>query len=210
MANVKTVLGEISGDELGIVDYHEHLCFDAPAWLLREDRDFTLNNVEKSADELRSWARAGGKTIIECSAIDFGRDIHAVRQIAELVPEVNVIALTGFNKPYYCDKSVFETSDEDHIRRCVRDITEGIDGTDYRAGIIKGGTGSPISWKRAAAEVYTKLSLPVLSKFSPSPAILMLEPPVPIRTVFQISSAMPRQSNPGPRFAVVAGTLIST
>ncbi len=169
MANVKTVLGEISGDELGIVDYHEHLCFDAPAWLLREDRDFTLNNVEKSADELRSWARAGGKTIIECSAIDFGRDIHAVRQIAELVPEVNVIALTGFNKPYYCDKSVFETSDEDHIRRCVRDITEGIDGTDYRAGIIKGGTGyntmndQDQKLMRIAAEVHLETGAPVLT-----------------------------------------------
>ena len=45
MAKVMTIRGEVTGDELGIVDYHEHLCFDAPGWLLREDRDFRLNAV---------------------------------------------------------------------------------------------------------------------------------------------------------------------
>ncbi len=57
MGTVMTVRGEIDGEDLGIVDYHEHLYFDAPDWLLREDGDFRLNCVERSAEELRSWAR---------------------------------------------------------------------------------------------------------------------------------------------------------
>ena len=52
MAEVMSVLGPLKGAELGIVDYHEHLCFDAPPWLLREDRDFALDNEEQSAAEL--------------------------------------------------------------------------------------------------------------------------------------------------------------
>jgi len=141
MNRVQTVRGPVAGEDLGIVDYHEHLCFNAPAWLLREDRDFTLNDVEKSAQELRAWHQAGGKTIIEMSAIDFGRDVHSVRKIAELVPEVNIIMITGFNKPYYCDAWVWKTPEADLIQLLVQDITEGIEGTDIKAGIVKGGTG---------------------------------------------------------------------
>ena len=108
MTTVMTIRGEVAGEDLGIVDYHEHLCFDAPEWLLREDPDFRLDDVQKSAEELRSWAQAGGKTIIEMSAIDFGRNVCKVKQIAELVPEVHIIVITGFNKPYYCDPGIWE------------------------------------------------------------------------------------------------------
>ena len=78
MGTVTTVRGEVAGEDLGVVDYHEHLCFDAPDWLLREDADFRLNDVERSAEELRAWALAGGRTMIEMSAIDFGRNIRKV------------------------------------------------------------------------------------------------------------------------------------
>lgn len=136
-----TVNGEVAGKDLGIVDYHEHLAFDAPPWLLREDRDFALNEVDKSAAELKTWLHAGGKTIIDMTAIDFGRNIHKVKRIAERVPDAHIIVITGYNKPYYCDQSVWHTPEKTLIEACVRDIVKGIDGTGVRAGIVKGGTG---------------------------------------------------------------------
>ena len=66
MGTVMTIRGEIAGEDLGVVDYHEHLYFEASSWLLREDPDFRLNNVEKSARELRSWTQAGGKRLLKC------------------------------------------------------------------------------------------------------------------------------------------------
>ena len=141
MGAIDTVMGEVKGEDLGVVDYHEHLCFNAPPWLLREDRDFKLDDVERSAAELRDWTVAGGRTIIEMSAIDFGRDVRAVRRIARQVPEAQIIAITGFNKPYFCDAAIFATPDKELIARCVRDIERGIDGTDVKAGLVKGGTG---------------------------------------------------------------------
>ena len=63
---------------------------------MREDRDFALDNEAQSAAELKDWVKAGGRTIIEMSAIDFGRDIAAVERIARQVPEAHVIAITGF------------------------------------------------------------------------------------------------------------------
>ena len=141
MGTINTVTGPVRGEDLGVVDYHEHLSFNAPGWLLREDRDFKLDDVDRSAAELRDWTVAGGRTIIEMSAIDFGRDIRAVKRIARKVPEAQVIAITGFNKPYFCDDSVFSIADKDLIKRCVRDIERGIDGTECKAGLVKGGTG---------------------------------------------------------------------
>jgi len=169
MATINTVLGEVKGEDLGIVDYHEHLCFNAPPWLLREDRDFKLDNQDLSAAELRDWTRAGGRTLIEMSAIDFGRDIRAVRRIARKVPEAHIIAITGFNKPYFCDEWVFTSSDKELIKRCVRDIERGIDGTDTKAGLVKGGTGYNTMNERdqkllrVAAKVHLETGVPLIT-----------------------------------------------
>lgn len=169
MATVMTVRGAITGDQLGIVDYHEHLAFDAPPWLLREDRDFRLDDPEKSAIELQSWVKAGGGTLIEMSAIDFGRHIQKVARVADLVPEAHIIVITGYNKPYYCDQSVWRTPEDDLIRACVRDITHGIDGTGIRAGIMKGGSGYNTfnerdqKLLRIAAKVQLETGVPVIT-----------------------------------------------
>ncbi len=169
MAKVMTVRGEVAGEDLGVVDYHEHLCFDAPEWLLREDRDFRLNNVEKSAAELRAWAQAGGKTLVEMSAIDFGRNVHKVVQVAELVPEVHVIVITGFNKPYFCDRSVWQTDERELVKACIREIVEGIDGTNVKAGIMKGGSGYNTFTERdqkllrIAAKVHLETGVPIIT-----------------------------------------------
>ncbi|HIE50836.1 MAG TPA: phosphotriesterase-related protein [Armatimonadetes bacterium] len=169
MLTVETVSGPVAAEELGVTDYHEHLCFQAPAWLLREDPDFALNDVDKSAEELRAWHAAGGKTLLEMSAIDFGRDIRAVRQIAKQVPEVNIIATTGFNKPYYCDRWVAEAPEAELVKLCVRDLTVGIDGTDSKAGVIKGGTGynmiTPLGAKllRVAAQAHLETGAPIIT-----------------------------------------------
>jgi phosphotriesterase-related protein len=166
---ISTVFGAVNGNQLGVVDYHEHLCFDAPRWLLREDRDFALNDVEKSAAELKTWAQAGGRTMIEMSAIDFGRNVEKVRRVAERVPEVNVIVITGFNKPYYCDRWVWETPETDLIRRCVRDVTHGIDDTNVKAGIMKGGSGYNTMNEqdrrllRLAAKVHLETGVPIIT-----------------------------------------------
>ena len=58
MATVMTVRGPIRAKDLGVVDYHEHLCFDAPAWLLREDRDFRLDDPELFARDRAAFDKA--------------------------------------------------------------------------------------------------------------------------------------------------------
>ena len=169
MGTVMTVRGEIDGEDLGVVDYHEHLYFDAPDWLLREDRDFRLNSVERSADELRSWARAGGRTLIEMSAIDFGRNVRQVVRIADLVPDVHVVVITGYNKPYFCDRAILNQDEDAMVRNCIGDIETGIDGTGVKAGIVKGGSGYNTFQEadrkliRIAAKVHVETGVPVMT-----------------------------------------------
>lgn len=140
MRTIPTVLGEVPLDQLGVVDYHEHLYVLPPAWLHRIDPDFALNDEEKSAAELSRWAAAGGRTLIEMTAPDFGRDIEAVRRIAERVPQVHVLVTTGFNRPWYMGRWVYELDEADAIGRAVREITHGIGETGIRAAVIKAGT----------------------------------------------------------------------
>lgn len=169
MGTVMTVRGVIDGEDLGVVDYHEHLYFDAPDWLLREDRDFRLNSVERSAEELRSWARAGGRTLIEMSAIDFGRNVRQVVRIADLVPDVHVVVITGYNKPYFCDRAILNQDEDAMVRNCIRDIETGIDGTGVKAGIVKGGSGyntfqeADRKLMRIAAKVHVETGVPVMT-----------------------------------------------
>lgn len=137
---IATVLGEVPVEDLGVTDYHEHLYVEPPAWLHKIDPDFALSDESKSAQELDAWARAGGRTFVELTAPDFGRNLEAVRRIAERVPGVHVIVTTGYNRPYYMGRWVVEADETEMIRACEREVTHGIAGTGIRAAVVKAGT----------------------------------------------------------------------
>lgn len=140
MTDVMTVRGSVDPGTLGVTDYHEHLYVEPPAWLHRIDPDFALDSVEKSAAELKTFADAGGRTLVELTAVDFGRNVGKIVAVADKVPEVNVIMTAGYNRPYYMGRWAYAVSEADMVRDTVRDLTVGIDGTSIKAGIIKCGT----------------------------------------------------------------------
>ncbi|HKI55869.1 MAG TPA: hypothetical protein VKB31_01850 [Trueperaceae bacterium] len=139
-STVQTTRGPISVDDLGVVDYHEHLYVEPPRWLHGIDPDFALDDVDRSAEELASWAAAGGRTLVEMTAVDFGRDIRRIAEVADRVPDVHVIATAGYNRPYYMGRWLHAVAEDDMVRDTVRDLMLGIDGTSVRAGIIKAGS----------------------------------------------------------------------
>ena len=140
VTDVMTTRGPISPADLGVTDYHEHLYVEPPAWLHKIDPDFALDSVEKSAAELKTFAAAGGRTLVEMTAVDFGRNVEKITAVADAVPEVNVILTAGYNRPYYMGRWGYAVAEADMIRDTVRDLTVGIDGTSIKAGIIKCGT----------------------------------------------------------------------
>lgn len=133
MANVMTVRGPVPASELGVTSMHEHLFLD----MIRELRmEGLLNDVPLAVAELERFRDAGGHTIVDLTNSGLGRAPHAVRHVSEETG-VHVVLGCGFYRQQYFDRDWMDrTSIDELATMIIRDLTEGIDGTGIRAGII--------------------------------------------------------------------------
>lgn len=139
MPHVRTILGDIAPEEMGITYSHEHLISAPPDRISKLDPDLILDDVDAIVRELDIFKRLGGKTICDASAIDYGRNITEIVKVAR-ASGVNVIATAGFNKALYFDEWISRASLEKLQERVYTEITSGIEGTTHRAGMLKFGT----------------------------------------------------------------------
>src|SRR3972149_10077145 len=113
-------------------------------------------------------ARTISTVLGEVSGDDL-RDIAAVRRIAERVPQVHILVTTGFNRPWYMGRWVYELDEAEAIRRAVREIRIGIGDIGIRAAVIKAGTGDNMldepgrRLPRIAAAAYRDTGAPVIT-----------------------------------------------
>lgn len=176
---IRTIDGDIAPEQLGFTYSHEHLVCEPPYWKERGMDDLLLDDPEKSMLDVMDYLHAGGKTIVDATCVDYGRDILSVKKIAEKTG-LQLIATAGFNKGFLWDAKIpgedrtFEewidksTVDEltDFI---VKDVMEGIGETGIRCGQIKFGTGynsiSPLEVKtiRAACRAHHVAKAPIHS-----------------------------------------------
>ena len=82
-AIIRTVLGDISPDALGICYPHEHV-YGAPPPQFAEP-DLLLTDETAASAEMRAFYEAGGRSIVEMTTPDYGRDAGALQRIARLV-----------------------------------------------------------------------------------------------------------------------------
>lgn len=133
----RTVLGDIVGDELGAVDYHEHMFQVTP--LLPGDE---LDDEGRSAGEAARLRASGFQTMIDATPIGLGRRPEAVARISESTGLI-VIAATGAHREEHYERGhPLHTSGEDALAALfTREITHGMQDTSVRAGLIKSGIG---------------------------------------------------------------------
>ena len=174
MAAVMTVTGPISSDRLGFTLVHEHIYVD-----LRKDywsSDRLLNNTELAYDELMRYKNAGGVTLVDQTSGGLRGNEQkilpvkhplAVRQVAERTGLNIVLGCGWYREPYY-EPYLWRAKTDEIAEEMVRDITEGIEGTDVRAGIIgeigaHGNWISPVEERvlRAAARAHNKTGLTI-------------------------------------------------
>lgn len=134
---IRTVLGDIDKEKLGFTYPHEHLWCIPP--VQQKDRDFELSNYDASLKELKTFKEIGGDSLVDGSALDYGRDGGKLKSMAE-ESGVNVIAVTGFNKHVYYQDWVATKSIRELADMMIDDIKNGMDGTDAKAGILKTGS----------------------------------------------------------------------
>lgn len=186
MGYIRTMLGDIPPEKMGFTLAHEHIVCTPPYWVQRGEKDLLLDDPERSRQEVQNFYDCGGRTIVDATAVDYGRNVEAVAEIARST-KVNVIATAGFNKSFLWSAPLPE-----HLRRLAggystyqewvegastealadfveKEITQGLEGTRFRAGQVKFGTGyntiSPLEIKtmEVAAAVCFATGAPVHS-----------------------------------------------
>lgn len=134
MTFIRTVLGDIAPEQLGVCYGHEHVIGRPPGIPDGADEDFTDENA--ALRELGWYTQAGGRSLIEMSTPDYGRDAAAMIRISR-ASGVHLVAATGYNKDKFSLPFTRDASIEELTARFVADIETGMDGTPARAGLVK-------------------------------------------------------------------------
>jgi phosphotriesterase-related protein len=130
---VMTVDGPIAPSELGFTLMHEHLQIDL--YPVFRNLDVLLNDELVAVEELAAYAAAGGRSVVDLTNRGMRPDPERVRRIARAA-KVNAVMGCGWYLQAAYDDSVERSPIEALTEEIVRDLTEGIGGTDVRAGII--------------------------------------------------------------------------
>lgn len=175
---VNTVLGKISTDAMGPTLIHEHVNFGFAGWYADRtvapfDRNACLNKVVEVLKEVRE---SGVRTYVDVTPNDSGRDVRFLREAAQAA-ELNIICSTGLyseaqgGSAYFRFRGVLPfTNVTEEIRELfLREVTEGIENTAIKAGVIKVVIGnesiSPYeeTAARAAASVSKETGVPIIT-----------------------------------------------
>jgi phosphotriesterase-related protein len=79
---------------------------------------------------------AGVTAFVDCAPPGVGRNIHVLRHLATITP-IHIVAPTGVYREGFIPTALLDISSEALADLWARELTEGIDGTDSRAGFIK-------------------------------------------------------------------------
>jgi phosphotriesterase-related protein len=169
-AVVWSVLGQVSGNDLGVTLPHEHLFVDLTCYwglngagpgsateplemsklaltrsnpfLLRDN--CLLADWGVAIDEALEYRRLGGGTVVDVTLPEIGRDPRGLRRVAEATG-LTVIAGCGHYVHIAHPAGLADESVEAIAERLVAELTEGIGDTGVRPGVIgEIGTSAPI------------------------------------------------------------------
>ncbi|MDC7288473.1 hypothetical protein NXH76_11725 [Blautia schinkii] len=153
MKKIRTVLGDIPVEELGVTDCHDHIIRSGGPEV-KLDTAFLMDDVDCAAEELGRFLKAGGKTMVCMDPIGCGRNVSKMLEVAERFRgEGHILMTTGFHKgSNYCPNTSFLATVEVNkvAQMMILEIEEGMDLHSYngpvvertkaKAGLIKAGT----------------------------------------------------------------------
>lgn len=97
--------------------------------------NYVLDDESEAMDEVRQYLAAGGRSLVDVTPVGIGREPIRLRRVAQRTGLQIVMGTSFYRWPYRSD-AVRAMSAEAMANRMVKEITEGIDGTGIRAGII--------------------------------------------------------------------------
>lgn len=145
---------------------HEHMSIDlSPGDLGTEAFDLLCLDLKEAY-------RYGVRNIVDMTNQSMGRSPEYVRRLTEETG-INIIMSTGHYLEEFIDPAIMDQTPEEIAEEAVRDLTEGIDGSGMKAGIIgeiawcregpcekelRSWEGMCIAARRTGATVYTHTS----------------------------------------------------
>ena len=160
---IQTVNGIIKKEELGIATPHEHIFIELTPFfdehyikdcenpstakvtidklgILYRDPyalkdDLIIEDFEMQKKEILRFKKAGGQTIIDATMPGIGRNPKLLKKIS-LETGINVVMGTGFYVYSSHPEYMADMTEEQIAELMVKEITEGADGTDIKAGVI--------------------------------------------------------------------------
>lgn len=196
---IMTVNGVIKKEDLGITTPHEHALIDisiqyfgdrtpgsvgwdakvapqyydalmANCYELRDN--LLLDDYDLAIKEVSLFAKAGGKTFVDVTIDGIGRDVKFLKQLAHET-KMNVVTCCGYYT-YDAHPEKLKTMSVEQIADVmVKELTEGIDETGIKAGIIgEIGTSTQIHPEeirvlKASAIAHLKTGAPIMVHLSP-------------------------------------------
>lgn len=160
MKKAMTVLGPVCEDRLGHILPHEHILLDFPTigvepmypelWDKKVTMDmlgrlrrhafscrdnFRLDDPALAEREVASFGTSGGGTIVDVTPMGLGRNIRAVLEISRMTG-VSIVAGTGWYTAAVHGAAVSGAAAVSLRSWIIGELTEGMDGTAARAGVI--------------------------------------------------------------------------
>jgi len=108
MTLIRTVLGDISPEQLGRCYAHEHVIIDK-SYTTQLFPDIHLPSVENAVKELVDFKAAGGGAMVDCMPCDAGRNVEKLAAISKQ-SGVHLIAPTGLHRTKFYPEGHWRTT----------------------------------------------------------------------------------------------------
>lgn len=137
---IRTVLGDINKNEFGKTMCHEHFIINLDK--VRHDGISMIETVDEVLPEIKMMMDLGVEAAIEVTTIDLERDVLKLKEICEKTG-LKMVCSTGYYLSQFHPEWLDNATVEEIAEVYIKDLTEGIDGTDIKAGIIAEIASSP-------------------------------------------------------------------
>jgi phosphotriesterase-related protein len=137
MGVIRTLKGDVAVDSLGLMLPHEHLFVDLRGPFAERYAEAEPETVRQVMQPyLDAIEKIGVTAFVDCAPPGVGRNVHVLRHLAAHTP-IHIVAPTGVYKEGFIPADLQDVSVEYLADLWTREISEGIDGTDSRAGFVK-------------------------------------------------------------------------
>ncbi|QNP68889.1 phosphotriesterase [Streptomyces roseirectus] len=162
MRAVRTVVGDVPPDRLGVCDAHDHLFLSSPRLPGEE-----LRSVGAARAELAAFRALGGGAVVQWTPYRMGRRAADLPPLAR-ESGVHIVAATGLHQAQHYDEAILKAVRGPRLAELfVAELTTGIGLSGVRAGFVKVAGGfhaldRHARWTMtAAAEAYHATGAPI-------------------------------------------------